>query len=264
MSPEDNTGFFDQDDAANRGRVNRDLQDNLAEGTWSVPLKVALACRKLATEGHAETLAGQVTIKANGNSYWTNRIAGGFGNLRQSTVIRIDEHLKVVEGEGIPNPGVRFHMWIYRARPNVNAIVHTHPPHASALSMTGRELAVAHMDVAMFYNDCAYLPHWPGVPLANEEGRIISEALGDKCSILLANHGLLTVGQSIEEAIYLAIQFERAARLQLLAEGVGRIKPVRDDHARDAHDFLMQESVVFGTFNAWAEELLRKEPDIAS
>ena len=120
------------------------------------------------------------------------------------------------------------------------------------------------MDVAMFYDDCAYLPEWPGVPVANEEGRIISQALGDKNSILLANHGLLTVGKSLEEATYLAVQFERAARLQLLAESVGEIQPIRDDHARDAHDFLLQDSVVFGTFNAWAVELLRKEPDIAS
>ena len=264
MSPEDNTGLFNQDDAASGIRVNADLQDNLAEKNWPVPLKVALACRKLAAEGHAGTLAGQVTAKADGNTFWTNQISGGFPNIRQTTVIRMDENLKVVEGNGIPNPGVRFHMWIYRARPGINAIVHTHPPHASALSMTGKELAVAHMDVAMFYNDCAYLSHWPGVPVANEEGRIISEALGDKRSILLANHGLLTVGQSLEEATYLAIQLERAARLQLLAESVGDIKPIRDDHARDAHEFLLQESVVFGTFNAWAEELLRKEPDIAS
>ena len=55
------------------------------------------------------------------------------------------------------------------------------------------------------------------VPLADEEGKIIAEALGEKRSILLANHGLLTTGVSLEEAVYLAIQFERAAKLQVLA-----------------------------------------------
>ena len=254
--------FFTADDAADRDRVDRQMAEQLMQSDWPMPLKIALACRKLADEGHAETLAGQVTVKADGDSFWTNRLAGGFANLRQSRVVRIDAEMNVVEGDGIPNPGVRFHLWIYRARADVNAIVHTHPAHASALSMTGRELAVAHMDAAMFHDDCAYLPEWPGVPVANEEGRIISEALGSKRSILLSNHGLLTTGKSIEEATYLAIQFERAARLQLLAESVGTIKPIPANHAQDAHDFLLQNAVVAGTFNAWAEELLRKYPEI--
>ena len=264
MLPENYPRLSDQDDSVIRDQVDRELQSSLVENDWSIPLRIALTCRKLATEGHAETLAGQVTFKADENTFWANPIFGGFANIRQSTVLQIDENLQVIEGDSIPNPGVRFHIWIYRARPDIRAIVHTHPPHASALSLIGRELAIAHMDVAMFYDDCAYLPEWPGVPVANEEGRIISQTLGDKNSILLANHGLLTVGKSLEEATYLAVQFERAARLQLLAESVGEIQPIRDDHARDAHDFLLQDSVVFGTFNAWAEQLLRKEPDIAS
>ena len=213
---------------------------------------------------HAETLAGQITARANEeDTYWTTSVAGGFSNARQDTVPRINAEGGVVEGQGIPNPGVRFHFWIYPARADVCAIMHTHPPHASALSMSGRPLVVAHMDAAMFYEDCAYLPTWPGVPLANEEGQIVSEALDGKCSILLANHGLLTTGKTIEEATYLAMQFERAARLQILAESIGGIQPIDEASGRDAHDFLLQDSIVFGTFNAWSEKLLRQQPDIA-
>jgi L-fuculose-phosphate aldolase len=262
MPDETNSGFFDRDDAENRARADRDMKAHLGPAAWPMPLKMALACRKLASECHAETLAGQVTARAAEGGFWTNPIVGGFANIRQGTVLRVDEVCEVVAGQGIPNPGVRFHLWVYRARPDVQAIVHTHPPHAAALSMTGRELAVAHMDVAMFHDDCAYLPVWPGVPVANEEGRIISEALGNRRAILLANHGLLTVGKSLEEAAYLALQFERAARLQILAESIGEIQPIDPAHARDAHDFLLQDSVVYGTFNAWAEELLRGQPDV--
>lgn len=262
MPDEIDPGFFDRDDAENRARADQDMKAHLGPAPWPMPLKMALACRKLASESHAETLAGQVTARADEGGYWTNPIIGGFANIRQGTVLRVDQECEVVAGQGIPNPGVRFHMWVYRARPDVQAIVHTHPPHAAALSMTGRELAVAHMDAAMFHDDCAYLPVWPGVPVANEEGRIISEALGNKRAILLANHGLLTVGKSLEEATYLALQFERAARLQILAESIGEIQPIEEAHARDAHDFLLQDSVVYGTFNAWSEELLRTQPDV--
>ncbi|MEE2998626.1 MAG: class II aldolase/adducin family protein, partial [Pseudomonadota bacterium] len=117
---------------------------------------------------------------------------------------------------------------------------------------------------AMFYQDCAYLPEWPGVPLADEEGRLVSEALGNKSSLLMSNHGLLTIGSNIEKATVLAMQFERAARLQLLAESVGSIKPVEDRHAKEAHDFQLTEGVVKGNFNSWALQLLRDQPDIKS
>ena len=244
--------------------IEQKIHESIANHDWSIQLKTALACRKLASEGHAQTLAGQVTVRAEDNTFWTNQLIAGFGNITKSTVIRVNEDLEVIEGDGIPNPGMRFHISIYRARPDVNSVVHTHPPFASALSMIGKKLAVAHMDVAMFYNDCAYLAEWPGVPLADEEGRLISDALGNKHSILLASHGLLTTGNNIEKAAFLAIQFERASRLQLLAERAGEIKPIKDKHAQEAHDFQLSEGVVRGNFNSWASQLLREYPDINS
>ena len=263
MSPDSKSDFYEATEAAVLDQATDVLKNHIVEAEWPIQLKIALACRKLASEGHAQTLAGQVTVKADNNTFWTNQLLGGFANLTQSRVLRVDENMEVIEGDGIPNPGVRFHLWVYRARPDVNAIVHTHPPHVSALSMTGKQLAVAHMDTAMFYKDCGYLPDYPGVPLANEEGRLISEALGDKRSVLLSNHGLLTTGKSLEQATFLGIHFERAARLQLLAESVGKIKPIGDKEAQEAHDFLLGDSPVLGTFNGWAEQLLREQPDIA-
>ena len=245
-----------------KAQANKELKAYLGASDWSIMLKMALACRKLASESHAETLAGQITsISKNGN-IWTSSIVGGFANAREDTIIKINNDIEVIEGSGIPNPGVRFHIWIYGQRNDVRSIVHTHPPFASALSMTGKPLKVAHMDAAMFYEDCAHLTEWPGVPLADEEGKIIAEALGEKRSILLANHGLLTTGRSLEEAVYLAIQFERAAKLQVLAESIGEIKAINPSHGREAHDFLLQDSIIFGTFNAWTEEILRNNPDV--
>lgn len=244
------------------GSIEKRIRNNLSKYDWSIPLKLALACRILAGEDHSQTLAGQVTVRAEDHTFWTSPLMGGFANLTESKVIRVNNDLEVMEGEGIPNPGMRFHLWVYKARPEVNSIVHTHPPYASALAMTGKELVVAHMDSAMFYQDCAYLPEWPGVPLADEEGRLVSEALGNKSSLLMSNHGLLTTGSNIEKATVLAMQFERAARLQLLAESVGSIKPVEDRHAKEAHDFQLTEGVVKGNFNSWALQLLRDQPDI--
>ena len=165
-------------------------------------------------------------------------------------MVLVDEDLKGLSG-GEANPGVRFHVWIYRKRPDINAIVHTHPPYASALATTGKPLKTLHMDSAMLHG-CAHLAEWPGVPIADDEGRIISTALGSAKTILLANHGLLTTGSYVEEAAYLAVFFERAARMQLLALQAGGYKEVRPELAEEARDFLLQPAIVNATFAYWS------------
>jgi len=214
---------------------------------------LATACRILAAEGHESGLAGQVTARANEpGTWWTLEFGYGFDEASAGRMVRVDEDLKPLSG-GRPNPGVRFHVWIYRKRPDVQAIIHTHAPYASALAATGQALKTIHMDSAMLHGT-AHLPDWPGVPLADDEGRIISGALAEAKTILLANHGLLAAGASIEEATYLAVFFERAARMQLRAMAAGGFREVRPELAEEAREFLLQPSIVRGTFAYWARK----------
>src|SRR6201996_2672370 len=165
---------------------------------WSSRQKLALTCRILAAEGHDSGLAGQATTRGEApGTYYMLRFGLGLEEITPDNLLLVDDDLNVLEGEGMPNPSNRFHLWIYRHRADVNSVIHTHPPHVSALSMIGVPLEVAHMDTSMFYNDCAWLPEWPGVPVGDDEGRIISEALGNKRSILLANHGQLCACGSV-------------------------------------------------------------------
>ena len=231
-------------------RVSREMAEDFPRD--SLPAREALvaACRILAREGHESGLAGQLTARQDGATWWTLPFGVGFDEASAERMVLVDEDLKPLKGTR-PNPGVRFHIWIYRKRPDVKAIVHTHAPYASALAATGKPLRVIHMDSAMLYG-CAHLPEWPGVPVADDEGRIISGALGDAKTILLANHGLLTTGASVEEATYLAVFFERAARMQLRAMAAGGFKEVRPDLAAEACAFLLQPSIVNATFAYWS------------
>jgi len=113
----------------------------------------------------------------------------------------------------------------------------------------------------VLYENCAYLADWPGVPIGDEEGRIISEGLGDKEAILLAHHGILTACATLEKATVLALYMERAAKLQLLARAVGPIRAVRRDHALEARGYRGAPKYVGATFNYLARSLLRKNPD---
>lgn len=168
------------------------------KGQWTDRQKIALTCRALYDAGHDSGLAGQISSRGEKpGTFLTQRLGLGFDEITEGNLLLVDEDLNVLEGDGMANPANRFHSWVYRARPDVNCIVHTHPLHVAALSMLEVPLQVSQMDIAPLYDDCAFLPDWPGVPVGNEEGEIISAALGDKRAILLAHHGQLVAGSTL-------------------------------------------------------------------
>src|SRR5438105_6358845 len=197
-------------------RATREMEKHLLAPGWNLRQKIALSCRILADEGHESALAGQITARGEKpGTYWMLSFGLGFDEAQASNIVLCDDDLNLLEGDGMVNPSNRFHLWIYRHRQDVNSIIHTHPPHCSALSMVGEELAIAHMDTSMFYEDVAFLPEWPGVPIGDEEGEIITRAIGSKRAILLAHHGQLVACSNIEEAAVLAIFIDSAAPMQL-------------------------------------------------
>jgi len=226
---------------------------------WSVQQRLAVGCRILAAHGHGSGLAGQFTARGDApETMWTLPYGLGFEQATASDYLLVDKDLKVIEGKGTPNMANRFHIHVYRARPDVQSIVHTHPPYSSALSMIGAPLRVAHMDTMAFFDDVAHLPHWPGVPFGDEEGEIITQAIGDKSAILLAHHGQLCAGNTIESACVMGIFFEHAARIQLAAMAAGDIQDVDPDLGRLAHDWRHKPEAMNVTFRYFARAVLEQ------
>jgi len=243
-------------------RASAEMQEHLLKPAWNIRQTLALSCRMLAREEHGSALAGQITARGETpGTMWTARFGLGLEEIKASDFLLVDDDLQVIEGEGMPNPSNRFHLWIYRKRPDVRSIMHTHPPYVSALSMIGVPLKAAHMDTAMFYDDCAYLDHWPGPPIGDEEGELISTALGDKRSILLAHHGQLCACSTVEEAAVLSLFIERAARLQLLAMAAGTVRDLEPGPAKQAHDYRLKPESLGATFHYFARQVLRTAPD---
>lgn len=224
---------------------------------WNTKQKVALACRMLFNAGHDSGLSGQITARVKDNVYITQALGLGFDEISVSNLLTVDSDLQVIEGTGLPNPANRFHSWIYNTRPDVACILHTHAQHISALSMLGVPLEIAHTDCCAVYDDVAHLRNWPGVPLGNSEGLIISQALGEKSALLLSHHGLVTVGKDVEEAFYLALSVEKAAKLQLLALGAGKIQKIRFDLGMEAKQWLRLDARIYATFSYHARKILR-------
>lgn len=244
-------------------RAAEGLAANVADSPWTTRQKVALTCRALFDAGHDSGLAGQITARAEQpGTYFTQRLGLGFDEITEDNLLLVDEDLNVLQGGGMANPANRFHSWIYRARPDVHCIVHTHAFHVAALSMLEVPLIVSHMDTTPLYDDCAFLADWPGVPVGNEEGEIISAALGDKKAILLAHHGHVVAGASVEEACSLAVLIERAARLQLAAMAAGTIKELPEPLAREAHDWTLRPQRSQANFAYYARRTLARHRDV--
>jgi len=258
-------GFdVDVDSAVNSAKTETLKMGEFA--VWSLTEKMAISGRILAKQqNHGQTLSGQISCKMEDGTMWVNRYGVPIDVVTATDFLRVDGSLNVVEGEGFPNRATRFHHHVYAKRPDIQCIVHSHPPAASALSIIGEELVVEQMDLMAFYDDVQYLADWPGIPFGDEEGDIISAVLApNHWAALLAHHGLIVAGKSIEEAVYRAFFFERAARMQLDAMAavggdVQRLKRTDPDRARKARDWRISEGPVRAHWNGWAQILLHDE-----
>ncbi len=244
----------------------QDIREALAsqhvDSGRSLTQTLAVACRILAANGHGSGLAGQMTARGDApGTMWTLPYGMGFEEVTASDYLLVDNDLKVIDGEGTPNPANRFHLHVYAVRDDIDAIVHTHPLNCSALSMIGEPLKPMHMDTSMFYGDVAFLPRWPGIPFGDEEGEIISEALGDKNAILLAHHGQLCAAPTVEAACVMGVFIERAAEMQLKAMAAGDIREIEPDLGREAHDWRHAPEAMRTTFEYFARRALTGNDD---
>ena len=242
--------------------ANNRMTNALGESSWTDRQKLALACRILFEGGHDSGLAGQITCRAaKPGTYYTQRLGLGFDEITAENLLLVDEDLNVLSGSGMANPANRFHSWLYRARPDVTCVIHTHPLHITALSMLELPLEISHMDVCPLYNEVAFLAEWPGIPVGNEEGEIIASAIGSKKAILLSHHGQLIAGSTIEEACVLAMLIERAAKLQLLAASAGTIKDIPPGLAMEARDWISRPKRHSAAFDYYSRRVLGRHSD---
>ncbi|MFB0952843.1 MAG: aldolase [Rhodospirillales bacterium] len=236
--------------------------DKATADAFSLRETLAIACRILGNNGHGSGLAGQMTARGdNPTTMWTLPYGVGFEEAKVSDYVLVDKNFDVIEGSGRPSPANRFHIHVYATRPDVMSIVHTHPINCSALAMIGEPLRAEHMDTMFFYEDTAFLPHWPGVPFGDGEGEIISTALGDKSAILLAHHGQLCAGVTVEAACVMGVFIERAAELQLKAMAAGTIQSVTPELGQQAHGWRHDPGGIATTFRYFARQALKTGDD---
>jgi ribulose-5-phosphate 4-epimerase/fuculose-1-phosphate aldolase len=191
--------------------------------------RLAAALRLFGRLGFEEGVAGHITARDPEftDHFWVNPFGMTFKHVTVSDLILVNHDGQVVEGRHHVNQAAfAIHSQVHRARPEVVAAAHSHSTYGRAFSTLGRLLDPITQDVCAFYEGHALFDDYTGVVTDLEEGRRIADALGPHKAVILRNHGLLTVGDSVDAAAWWFITMERSCQVQLLADAAGPTVPV--------------------------------------
>jgi len=226
---------------------------------------LVVAFRLFGKFGFEEGAAGHITVRdpEHPDHFWVNPFGVSFKRMRVADLLLVDHSGAVVQGEGPLNAAAfAIHGAIHAARPDVVAAAHSHSVYGKAWSSLGRLLDPLTQDACAFYEDHVLFEDFTGVVLDPAEGRRIAEALGPRKACILQNHGLLTVGQSVESAAWWFITMERTCQAQLLAEAAGTPRLIRPEVAELTRDTVGTEQAGWFNFQPLYQSLLAEQPDL--
>ncbi|KAJ5676153.1 Decarboxylase NovR [Penicillium macrosclerotiorum] len=214
--------------AAEKSRIKMKLPvmpmfDDKMEEREYLKGRLAAAFRIFGKYGFDEGVAGHITLRdpVDPTTFWVNPFGTAFSHITKSDLIQVDHQGNVIAGGSNRNlnaAAFMIHSAIHTARPDVLCAAHSHSLYGRAFCSLGRPLDIISQDSCAFYNDHVVYQQFNGIVLAEEEGKNIAAALGNKKAALLQNHGLLTVGTTVEETIFWFVSLEKSCHAQLLAD----------------------------------------------
>ncbi|KIW00183.1 uncharacterized protein PV09_08224 [Verruconis gallopava] len=227
---------------------------------------LAAAFRIFAERGFDEGVAGHISVRDPilTDHFWLNPLSMHFSQICVSDLILADENGNIVEGnQPINAAAFAIHSEVHKARPDTNAACHAHSVAGKAFSAFGRHLDMITQDSLRFYKSHGVYDQFGGAVLDREEGKRIATALGDGKAVILQNHGLLTVGQSLDEAAFWFMSLDRTCQAQLLvdaaAAGSGnKPKIIQDEEAAFTYQQVGTPAKGWLAFQSYYDEILAK------
>jgi len=227
--------------------------------------RLAAAFRLFSRFGFDEGVAGHITARDPEltDHFWVNPFGQHFGQVRVSDLILVNDRGEVVDGEADLNRAAfAIHSRVHRARPDVVAAAHAHSLYGKTWSSFGRLLDPITQDSCAFYQDHSLFDDFKGIVYDTSEGERLAHALGPNKAVILRNHGLLTVGQSVDEAAWWFISMERSCQSQLLAEAAGKPVPIDPENAALTHEQLGLPDMGWMQFQPLWARITREQPDL--
>lgn len=259
-------------EAANDIVMNMDAADGILPGETSVEEtrvdrknKLAAALRLFGKFGFDEGVAGHITVRdpQHMDHFWVNPMGRSFKQMKVSDLLLVSHKGEVVEGNGLLN-GAAFtiHSQIHMSNPDITAAAHSHSVYGKAFSSLGKTLDPITQDACAFYESHVLFDDFSGVVLDNTEGERIAAALGDGKAAILQNHGLITVGETIDAAAWWFITLERSCQAQLMAEAAGSPISIPHEVALQTRETVGSPLAGWFSFQPLYDVIVAEQPEL--
>jgi L-fuculose-phosphate aldolase len=181
----------------------------------------------LVAEGQDDFTRGHISVRLPDNSsqFLMKPHSIGLDEITMENILTIGLDGEVVAGTARRHSEVYIHSEIYKARADVNCVLHTHPTYATALSAMGRPIAPISQPGALFFNALGTYTDSMALIRSQEMGAGVARALGPHRAVLMKNHGVAVATASIQETVISVIMLENAAQIQMIAEAAGTPAP---------------------------------------
>ena len=188
---------------------------------------LVLGGRILVAEGQDDFTRGHISVRLPDDParFLMKPHSIGLDEITAANILAIGLDGEVVAGTGRRHSEVYIHSEVYKARPDVSCVIHTHPPYAVAFSATGRPMRAYSQPGALFHQALGVYSDSISLIRSAEMGAGVARALGPHRAVLLKNHGVVVAGATIEETVVVALMLENAAKVQMIAEAAGDPAP---------------------------------------
>jgi L-fuculose-phosphate aldolase len=224
-----------------------------------IRFKIAASRRILAREGCESAVAGHVSAREEpgGEEFWVSPFEY-FDETTPDRLVKANMNLELIEGDWTPSPAISFHAAIYRERPDVRSVIHTHSHWAMVFSTTSRVVGQYNVGSVLFWDEQAlYADDGVQPPV---EGKRLAATLGDKSVVIIKNHGAIIATDSLEKSTIMAVMLEKCAQYHIEAEAIGGTEFPEPEIIRGKqayHKYFLS--------NMWAanvRRLRRSDPDL--
>ena len=219
------------------------------------------AGKVLVAAGQGDFTRGHISVRApkKPSVFYMKPHSVGLDEITSANILTIGLDGEVVAGKSRRHSEVYIHSEIYKARPDVNCVIHSHPPYITALSATTRPLRAYNQGGALFRGALGHYTDTIRLIRTQEMGAGVARALGRHRAVLMKNHGIAVACASIEEAVVSAIMLEDAARVQMIAEAVGELAPeFSNDDIAGLRDQLSKPDQFAVNFNYLVRRLKKR------
>lgn len=240
-----------------------EMSTNSADSSETVQMKetLALACRVLGTEGHDDLNLGHLSARVKGQA--DSMVMKGRGlcisEVSSADLVTIDFNYKKVAGDRDAHGELPIHVEIYRNRQDVNCVIHTHPLYATAFSASGQKLRPVNNEGVMFAKPLPYFDQVTDLIVTRELGEALAQKLGDEKAIILKNHGIVVVGETIEQATVTAFLLEKTIKTLFVARAFGEPSWTEDEEAEKKAERMFAATKIKLMWDALVRKLRDRE-----